>query len=283
MPPDSPARLVYEASAAAFALDAAMERLAASTPLVSPADGWKVVYAAKEQRDALLPWCAQLQTDFAQLWRKPALLTAELEGIGLHTWRLMVAKAVRDREKQHWWRCVQERPTLRVYSQLKKSAAGLVQEAYLSTQHGGWNDLGLVGRRALTRIRCGHHELRACTGPWDDIDEEDRWCPLCATAVETEQHFLLDCGLLKDERATLYGAINVMLRKVSEDRGEGVTLEVQQLSRDELWTLLTGGLHGSVKPDALRRRVHALILAAIAQWTQQRKKLLAMAEKARCE
>jgi hypothetical protein len=90
-------------------------------------------------------------------------------------WRQMVAKAVRTREQHQWWSCVQERPSLRVYAQLKRSAAGLVQEAYLSAPHGGWNDLGLVGRKALTRIRCGHHELRCCTGAWEDIDAEDRW------------------------------------------------------------------------------------------------------------
>ena len=114
------------------------------------------------------------------------------DGKGLHRWRLAVAKAVQKRQKHCWWRAVQARPSLHIYSQLKRSAAGLALEAYLSAPHGGWNDLGLVGRQALTRIRCGHHDLRVCTGGWDKLDVQDRWCQLCATAVETEQHFLMD-------------------------------------------------------------------------------------------
>ena len=107
---------------------------------------------------------------------------------------------VRTREKHRWWQCVQERSsTLRTYKRLKKNESGLAMESYLSAPHGGWNDLGLVGRKALTRIRCGHHELRICTGAWDGLDEEDRWCPMCAEAVETEEHFLLDCAFRKDE------------------------------------------------------------------------------------
>ena len=40
-------------------------------PLLSPADGWKVLCATKKQGDASLPWCTQLKTGFAQL--EPAL------------------------------------------------------------------------------------------------------------------------------------------------------------------------------------------------------------------
>ncbi len=281
MPPTCPARLVYEASAAAFALSGAMERLTASTPPVSPTDGWKVVYAAKEQADASLPWCAQLLTDVAQLgkqlqevWRNPALLTAE-DGIGMLKWRQTVAQAVRTREQHQWWRCVTERPALQVYAQLKRSAAGLVMEAYLSAPHGGWNDLGLVGRKALTRIRCGHHELRVCSGAWYGLDVEDRWCPLCAQASETEQHFLLDCTLFESERAQLYAAINTMVSEAQAGEGDPIAFSVQQLLRDARWRLLTGGTNGSIGCKHLLRRVHALILAAIAQWTMERKKLLA--------
>jgi hypothetical protein len=282
MPADSPARMVYEASAAAFALEGAMEQLTASTPLVEPSDGWKVVYAATEQRDSSLPWCAQLLTDTAQLgrelqavWRNPALISR----MGLARWRQQVAKAVREREQQQWWRAVQERSSLRLYSQLKRSAAGLALESYLSAPHGGWNDLGLVGRRALTRIRCGHHELRICTGAWDGLDVEDRLCPLCAAAAETEQHFLLDCAVYRDERAKLYAAINTMLTAANTQHGGANALPAQlQLSRDEQWCLLTGGSHASIVGDALKRRVRARVLAAIGAWMLERKDTLAKVE-----
>jgi hypothetical protein len=288
MPLDSPARMVYEASSAAFALEGAMERLTASTPLVEPADGWKVVYAAREQGDSTLPWCAQLLTDIAQLgetlqevWRNPANIEGH-NGKGLEKWRLQVAKAVREREKHHWWRAVQERAALRTYSQLKRNASGLAEEAYLSAPHGGWHDLGLVGRKALTRIRCGYHELRSCVGGWDRLDEEDRWCPLCNTDVETERHFLLDCTLYQVERAKLYHDIHAMVLSASTDasHSDDTAFSVRKLSRDERWCLLTGGSHGKIVGEALRRRVQALILSAIGAWTLERKNVLAKVEKA---
>jgi len=40
-----------KASSAAFAMEGAMERMTASTPLVELADGWKVNHAAREQDD----------------------------------------------------------------------------------------------------------------------------------------------------------------------------------------------------------------------------------------
>jgi hypothetical protein len=93
MPLDFPARMVYEASSAASALEGAMERLIASTPLVEPADGWKVIYVTREQGDSTLPWCAQLLTDMAQLgkalqevWRNPAKIQGD-NGKGLEKWR----------------------------------------------------------------------------------------------------------------------------------------------------------------------------------------------------
>jgi hypothetical protein len=43
--------MVDEASSAAFAMEGAMERMTASTPLVELADGWKVNHAARDQDD----------------------------------------------------------------------------------------------------------------------------------------------------------------------------------------------------------------------------------------
>ena len=201
--------------------------------------------------------------------------------MGLHRWRLTVAKAVRKREKQHWWRAFKSGP---------HSAYLLAAQAQCSwTRAGGLSECPAwwlerprpVGRKALTRIRCGHHELRICTGAWDGLDEEDRWCPLCAQAVETEQHFLIDCTVCEDERRALYGAIDAMVTQANADGDEPSAFSVQQLSRDEQWRLLTGGSHGSISGDRLKQRVHALILVAIAQWTLERKELLAKLEESR--
>ena len=105
---DSPAKLVYEASAVEFSKSEASDRFLHSTPLVEPEEEFEVVYAAKQQSDSSLPWCAQIQTDIAQLgqklqqiWRKPELLT-EKGGIKLDKWRQEVAKAVRTRDQHHW-------------------------------------------------------------------------------------------------------------------------------------------------------------------------------------
>ena len=120
-------------------------------------------------------------------------------------------------------------------------ASGLRIEQYLTAPHGGWNDLGRMGRRALTAIRCGHHELRCCTDGWEEIDEEDGLCPLCATAVETEQHFLLDCEWHENGRKTLFDAIDGMVTTARTAAGNGDAFVMQQLGRDAQWKLMTGG------------------------------------------
>ncbi len=90
-----------------------------------------------------------------------------------------------------------------------------------------------AGATCATRICCGHHELRICTGAWDGLDEEDRWCSLCAEAVETEEHFLLGCAARKDERATLYDAIDATVTAVRAEKDDRNAFSVQQLSRED--------------------------------------------------
>jgi hypothetical protein len=216
---------------------------------------------------------AQLGSTVQEVWRSQALLTGK-DHWTLHRWQLEVAKAVRTREKHRWWRCVQERPTLSTYAQLKGSAAGLSLERYLSAPHGGWNDLGRIGRRALTTIRCGHHELRCSTGGWEEIDEEDRWCLLCAQAAETEEHFLLDCPWRDNGRQSLFNAIDGMVTMARATKGDRNAFVMQQLSRKEQWRLLTGGTLNIVKGEELQRRVTARILVAIAQWTNDRREVM---------
>jgi len=68
MPADSPARMVYEASAAAFAVSGGMDRLRVSLPLAEATEGFPVSYAgAQDGAGSFLTWCAQVQTDIAQL------------------------------------------------------------------------------------------------------------------------------------------------------------------------------------------------------------------------
>jgi hypothetical protein len=157
----------------------------------------------------------------------------------------------------------------------KENASGLTVESYLSVPHGGYNDLGLMGRRAFTRIRCPSRSVCVCTGGWDEIKLKDRWCLLCAAAVKTEQHFLMDCTHVEDERTALGDAISTMLTEASAGGSEPVAFPMQQLRRDEQWRLLTGGSHASIKDNRLQRRVTARILVSIGEWSLEREDALA--------
>ena len=62
---------------------------------------------------------------------------------------------------------------LRTHVQVKKGPSGLVLESYLSAPHGCWNDLGLMGRKVMSRIRCGCNSLRVNTDRWDSEEIDD--------------------------------------------------------------------------------------------------------------
>ena len=68
MPADTPARLVFEASAAAHALTDAAD---GAVPDAAAAEGWPVSYA-QPTRHGLVPWCAQLKLDLHQLGLRAA-------------------------------------------------------------------------------------------------------------------------------------------------------------------------------------------------------------------
>ena len=57
-------------------------------------------------------------------------------------------------------------------------------------------------RKSLAQIRCSSHKLRVETGRYTSEARLERTCRLCnsATAIEDEQHILLQCAQLNDLR-----------------------------------------------------------------------------------
>jgi hypothetical protein len=174
-----------------------------------------------------------------------------------------VKTAVRKREQARWWREVQSRPILRTYVRLKQPCK-LHLESYLTMPHGGWNDLRLIGRKALTRLRCGTNELRIHTGRFDGTPECDRLCWMCGTpSVEDERHFLLVCEEYQDRRRALWDSLN---RLVNGTRPTGAAapaaaiFDAHRWSADEQFTLLTGGGHPNIVDASVTRRVMSRIM-----------------------
>jgi hypothetical protein len=67
----------------------------------------------------------------------------------------------------------------------------------------------LIGRKALTRLRCGTNELCIHTGRFDGTPECDRVCWICGTqSVDDERHFLLVCEEYQVRRRALWDLLN---------------------------------------------------------------------------
>ena len=274
MAADAPARLVFEASQAAHAFSPAGDQQLSQA---AADEGWEPAYASPT-RYGLVPWCAQLAVDVAQLgafiqqcWRRPELIAER----GLKRWREEVSEAVVRREQQRWWRAVTASPMLRTYATLKAGPGSLRRELYLTVNHGGWNDQRLAGRRALTRLRCGFNDLRINTGRWDRLPVDHRICELCGEAVETESHFLLDCELNVEGRTALYGAIDSMAAAAQARSARGDAFSMAALTPAERLSILTGGSHPALKAAKVELRALSKILVAVAEWTAARRERLA--------
>ena len=169
-------------------------------------------------------WCEQIKCDLYQLgleeyWRQPQSIV----DIGQSMWREVVKKAIRAKEAARWRREMNERPILRTYRTIMRSNRMQLQ-AYLTIPHGGWNDRIRIGRKVLTRLRCGVNELRIHTGRFDGLEVDQRVCRLCADGIEDERHFLLTCEQYQDGRVQLWQTID---RLVSEYRDSIVEDDAQ--------------------------------------------------------
>ena len=71
------------------------------------------------------------------------------------------------------------------------------------------DQLGRKLRRTLTKFRVSDHKLMIEEGRHarPKIPRDSRWCKICQTQVEDEQHMLIDCKLYGN-RAKWFGKIN---------------------------------------------------------------------------
>ena len=57
-------------------------------------------------------------------------------------------------------------------------------------------------RTVYVRFRTSNHYLPIETGRWQNIERQDRICPLCNTALGDEYHYLFQCPYFTNERST---------------------------------------------------------------------------------
>jgi len=59
-------------------------------------------------------------------------------------------------------------------------------------------------RSALAKFRCGVAPLRLETGRYENLAENNRTCPFCASVIESEKHVLLECPIYSGDRRLLF-------------------------------------------------------------------------------
>jgi hypothetical protein len=201
------------------------------------------------------------------VWNSPA---AGALTISHTTWKEKVRIAVSIREQCRWWRQIQQSASLSLFTSLKYSSR-LQREAYLEITHGGWNDRIRIGRMAITLLRTGSSTLRVHTGRWEHLDRALCLCSMCGTAVQTEEHLLLECDAFDSARATLYSTLESWLQQA--EAAQSIPQQAVWRARDEsastLLQLLLSGHHPRIAAAGLTRRALRLILIAVGQWLQQ--------------
>ena len=110
-----------------------------------------------------------------------------------------------------------ENSKLRTYRELK---INLGMEKYLIYP------INLKERIAFTKLRLSNHVLMIETGRHLKLEELQRCCPFCLNAIETEQHFLLDCKTYSSIREELFQEILPIYPSLNllSDREKFITL-----------------------------------------------------------
>ena len=67
-------------------------------------------------------------------------------------------------------------------------------------------------RKCLTKFRCSDHRLEIEIGRHNNIDASARWCKICVTEVETEEHFLRFCPGYNNLRLHYFGTLETFLQ-----------------------------------------------------------------------
>lgn len=228
----------------------------------------------------LTPWPAQLKRDlFAtgldRYWNN----SESVSELSPDQWRSIVKSAVQSREQARWWRAVQHKSSLISYIPLKH---GLLQlESYLLTSHHGWKDLRLIGRRMLTRLRCGNNELLTHIARYRDLPESASLCELCGVESESEEHFLIHCQHFRSQRSTLYQQIDSIVQSAASERSASAvdaasqsafTLQSQSAACQFRMLLCDLSCIPFRLTVPVQHRLIRLILVAVGQWSIDRKK-----------
>jgi hypothetical protein len=270
MDPAMPARMVYDQTRKFYEDNV---RESDSVQEYTAAEGAQVPRPRVKTPVSSL-WCTQLHRDLYSIglsrhWTDPT----EAASIKTDQWRSLVKTAVCRREFYHLRREIVLLPKLRTYLTLL-TLDKLELQPYLTVPHGGWDDLRLDGRRALTRLRTGTNELRINTGRFEGLDSDDRQCTLCARCIESEQHFLLECHFRRDERDRLWTRLDRMVSEFGSDGAAAAAvprLGAATLPDSAQMALMTGGGHPSITDRALYRRVMSVIMVEISQWIKRRR------------
>ena len=104
----------------------------------------------------------------------------------------MAAKVKSDWQKELWRETARSgtgRNKLRSYRHFKTH---FIAEPYITSV------LPRATRSAFAQMRCGVAPIQLELGRYVGQEENDRICPLCGTAVESESHLLVDCSTYID-------------------------------------------------------------------------------------
>jgi hypothetical protein len=128
------------------------------------------------------------------------------------------------------------------------------------------------------------------TGRFRGLDLEDRLCFVCASGVEDEQHFLLDCEEYEASRAQLWLDLK---RLVSQGHRADVLADLERemcrsferasMPASEQLAVLADGEHRWFGPTDLYQRAMHRILIAISDWLRQREELAAARQRCLAE
>jgi len=273
----TPLREVFEAS---MSLSASSDGGDERVPDVAPEDGWTIYRPSSISNRGLILWCEQIKCDLAQVgmsdyWRRPEMM----DDITIQQWGAKVRTAIKTKEAQRWWKEVNDRPILRTYITIREPLK-LSLQSYLTVPHGGWNDRKLLGRKALTRLRCGSNDLRIDTGRWEGLPADERLCIVCGEGdVENEQHFLLVCTNYQEERTALWESVERLVNGAARIDADGAIVTpfiVADLTRHQQLTLIMTGSHQRIVGDELQQRVMSAILIAIGEWHQKRERWMSV-------
>jgi hypothetical protein len=127
-------------------------------------------------------------------------------------------------------------------------------------------------------------------GRFRGLEFEDRLCFVCASGVEDERHFLLDCEEYEASRAQLWLDLKRLVSQghradvlADLEREMGRSFDRGSMPPSEQLAVMADGEHRWFAPEELYRRAMHRILVAISDWLHQRKELVAMRQRRRGE